>query len=364
MRSQADLVSAFDSVDSYPVDPDDMLVRIHAGSAALQTERRRRVAALSVAAAAILIAVGAVIVPSLGNDRADRDQVATTPTPSTPAEQENPEQPMPAVALDFSPGERPPSYTTTYSFIQPGLQLVSFETPIGPEASREVRIQLLDPEVSGQPTPVLTGETVLINSLSQGPLTANVIQTGTVAYEEPTFGIDWQAADGRWFVVTSDAPSEQARTEVVDVAEQIDLRARAPFTYPFQLGFVPEGVKPIGGLGSHDANGNGRAGLDFGDDPRSPSVALQVWADGAPDLANFAPNTTVGPYQAQLTLPSQTYFGATLVMIVDGFLVTIDVTENYVDVIDEQELRRIAEELTIIPGADSDDSVWTDQPLG
>lgn len=45
-------------------------------------------------------------------------------------------------------------------------------------------------------------------------------------------------------------------------------------------------------------------------------------------------------------------------------MITISVRDDYVDFVDEAQMRRIAESIMAIPGAASDPTVWTDQPLG
>ncbi len=91
----------------------------------------------------------------------------------------------------------------------------------------------------------------------------------------------------------------------VDVAAQVDLGRPFPLTFPIQLGYVPEGFDVAGAT-------EGRF--------------LQVFD-------------------------------------VNGFLIDIVVGEDFADRINEEQMRQIAQSLMVIPGAATDSSVWTDQPL-
>ncbi|MDQ3733740.1 MAG: hypothetical protein M3400_07030 [Actinomycetota bacterium] len=48
---------------------------------------------------------------------------------------------------------------------------------------------------------------------------------------------------------------------------------------------------------------------------------------------------------------------------VNGFLIDIVVGEDFADRINEEQMRQIAQSLMVMPGAATDSSVWTDQPL-
>ena len=72
-----------------------------------------------------------------------------------------------------------------------------------------------------------------------------------------------------------------------------------------------------------------------------------------------AANTTVGPYQAQLT--EGLYLS---VFDVEGFTINVSVRPDFADRISEDQLRQIAESIVVIPGAATDGTIWTDQPLG
>lgn len=151
-----------------------MLARVHTGSMALQTAQRRRVAVQCVAAAAILLAVGAVVVPSLGSDRADRGQVANPPS----AEQE-----------------------------------VVFWPP-DPAIMGELAVTLYDPESSG---------------------------------------------------VSTDLSLDLARTQVLALAAVVEFDTAEVLTFPFQLGYVPDGLQPIDAVSRYDSDGNNSAYLSLGD---------------------------------------------------------------------------------------------------
>ena len=222
MRSHNDLFGAFDSVDTDSVDPEEMLARVHTGTAALQTARRRRIAVLSVAAAAVLIAVGAVVVPSLGNDRSDRGQVANTPSP----EQEPPSTvaALPSLGLSFVVRESPEGLPIRHLSASLGSQMLTF-WPSDPTISGELVVRLYDPESSGVEAPELTGESVAVDSVSEGLVTADVIAS-TPQGELEEFGIGWQTENGHWLTVVGQLPQEWSRK--VEAVRPITKAAISP----------------------------------------------------------------------------------------------------------------------------------------
>lgn len=366
MRSHNDLFGAFDSVDTDSVDPDEMLARVHTGSATLQTARRRRVAVLSVSAAAVLIAVGAIVIPSLGNDRPDRGQVATTPSPT----------PKPGTAASslprgFTVAERPSGYPAEYEYTTTGQQFLAFYTPsndIG--SSPTIDITLFDPEVSGLPAPELTGEPITVESATAGPLEVREVIPGGGA-APGLFAIAWQIDNGEWLTIYAgegspgDTNGVSARDVALSVAANVVLDAPQPFTFPFRLGYVPEGFDATGADRSLDLDAQRRsAGLTFDLSGTSdyPLTLIINAEDTAGIPEGFSPNTEVGSYQAQLidvagVGPSLSVFD------VEGFLITVEVSAEDGPV-DEAALRRIAESIEVIPGAATDPSVWTTQPIG
>lgn len=366
MRSHDDLFGAFDSVDTDSVDPDEMLARVHTGSATLQTARRRRVAVLSVSAAAVLIAVGAIVIPSLGNDRPVRGQVAATPSP-TP-EPGTAASPLPR---GFTVSERPSGYPAEYEYTTTGQQFLTFYTPsndIG--SSPTIAITLFDPELSGFPAPELTGEPITVESATTGPLEVwEVIPGGDSG--PGVFAIAWQPDNGEWLTIfaSEGGPGEtngvSARDVALTVAAHVVLDAPQPFTFPFRLGYVPEGFDATGADRSLDLDAQRRsAGLTF--DLSGTSEAPLKLIINAEDTAGipegFSPNTEVGSYQAQLidvagVGPSLSVFD------VEGFLITVEVGGRDGPSFDEAALRRIAESIVVIPGAATDPTVWTAQPF-
>ncbi len=371
MRSHNDLFGAFDSVDTDSVDPDEMLARVHTGSAALQTARRRRVAVLSVTAAAILLAVGAVVVPSLGNDRSDRGQVATTPSGT----------PIPGIAgtapeLSFTVRERPPGYPIESMSARPGFEQLSFHSSDDPNTSNEILILLFDPRLPDAPVPAPVGEILKVESVSSGPLSVQVLDNPRDGpyTTEFRFGIGWENSDGRWMVIRSSEQAELARQDVLTVAAQVDLEVPRRFTFPFHLGYVPDGFAISGAGQLTDGDGGLEtsyprevSGLRFQRPPQYPNwptellVSAAAWR-GVPEWA--AVNTTVGPYEAELTTPQDS--GAALTLFdVHAFMTEIrDITPGEDSRLDEADLRRIAESIVIIPDAANDMTVWTDQPIG
>ena len=366
MRSHNDLFGAFDSVDTDSVDPEEMLARVHTGTAALQTARRRRIAVLSVAAAAVLIAVVAVVVPTLGNDRPDRGQVANTPT----AEQEPPStvEALPSLGLSFVVRESPEGLPIRHLSASLGSQMLTF-WPSDPTISGELVVRLYDPESSGVEAPELTGESVAVDSVGEGPVTADVIAS-TPQGELEEFGIGWQTENGHWLTVIGTALSlDLARPQVLALAAVVEFDTAEALTFPFQLGYVPDGLQLIGALSYQDSDGNNEASLDFDDgSDRYRESALQIRVQRAidyPGEPEGTGNTTVGSYEAYLDeLPAPEIYRVLSVFDVEGFHLSIGIFVGDVAQFDEAEMRRIAESIVVIPGAATDTTVWTAEPFG
>lgn len=363
MRTPEDLRRTFDSVDAAQVDTDRMLARIHSGIGARRA-RRRRATILVAAAATALIAITPVVVSALNNDPPARGQVAATP--STTGEQPLDDAASPPMEFAFTVGERPPGYSTEYASTSLGVQSLAFYPPASANLPREIEIQLFDPQLSGRPVPEPIGETIAVESVSSGPLLVQVIAAGTNGDEQPRFGVGWQTGNGLWLTITSDAPRELARQEVLAVAAQVDLGAPEPLTFPFQLGYLPDGLQLIGTSRQADAEGCLQASIELDDraQVRSEPPALLVSAANTPGVpADAAVDTTVFRYPTQPT--DDGYVRSAVILYdVDGFMITISVSEAYVELIDEEEMRRIAESVVVLPGAANDQTVWTDRPLG
>ncbi len=384
MRTHEDLVRAFDSIGTETVDPDDMLGRVHAGSAALQNARRRRAAVLSVSAAAALVAIGAIVVPALGNDQNDNGQVATTPTLEQPSPAKRtieatraPEESPPAgpawspTALDFRLADVPQGYT--WDGEPADLIAERADTSVGNQvrtyafkSASELEGQTLtvtqySPELSGIPAPAPTGESIAITSASVGPMSVQVIdvdsaERGLYAF----FGVAWQTDDGSWFTVDSNAPGDLARQQVLAAAAQVQYGADS-LTFPFQVGYVPGGLE-VSSSGYSDADSpQAYVSFDVGAPGRNGS-AITITAgvrSGVPP--GSVPNTTIGPYQAQLFSYEDSAPGRLLMMFdVEGFFIAVGVDDS----LDEATLLSIAESIVVLTGAASDLTVWTDQPLG
>lgn len=364
MRSHNDLFGAFDSVDTDSVDPDEMLARVHTGSAALQTARRRRVAVLSVAAAAILLAVGAVVVPSLGGDRPDRGQVANTPSP----EQEPPSTvaALPSLGLSFVVRESPDGLSYRHLSASIGIQTLLFSPP-DPTIMGQLEVTLYDPESSGLEAPVATGESVAVDSASEGTIAAEVIAPAQQGDVE-RFGIGWQTENGLWLTVIGTAlPPDLARSEVVALAAAVEFDTAEALTFPFQLGYVPDGLNPTFAVSAQDSDGNNYASLDFDDGSNSDGEsALQIRVQRAISYPGEPEgNTRVGSYEAYLDeLPPPDIYRVLEVFDVEGFGISIGIFVGDVARFDEAEMRRIAESIVVIPGAATDTTLWTDQPFG
>ncbi|MBA3339155.1 MAG: hypothetical protein H0T54_05315 [Geodermatophilaceae bacterium] len=260
----------------------------------------------------------------------------------------------------FTLGERPADYTMEYASTGPGWQTLRLSVLDSVQPQRTLDVTLFDPGLSGLPAPEPTGETVAVDSTSAGLLTVQVVNAS--AEGQSSLGVGWLTGNGLWLTVTSDGPTDLARQEALAVAVQVDLGHPYPLTFPFQVGFVPEGFDLSGASGGGTLQG-GSSFLSFHD--LSPlfageEPALSISAINRPGVPQDAmPNTTVGPYQASLT--EGLYLQ---VFDVGGFLINVSVRPDFGDRIDEAALRRIAQELVVIPGAASDETVWTDQPLG
>lgn len=371
MRTTEDLRRAFDAVGTSPVDTDGMLVSIGTRIEARRT-RRRQATILVTAAAAAMIAITPVVVSTLDGDQPTGGQVAAAPDApdNAPGNEESAVDELADPArteLGFSLRERPAGYASEYATIQPNLQSLHFYPDNSPNTLHELVITLFDPRLSGQSVPDPTGETVVVESVVSGPLTVQVVRSGTNDVNQPRFAVAWQVANGSWLTISSDAPGDLARQEVLAVAAQLDLGETAPLTFAFHIGYVPEGFDV------HDASraADEPAGLDasLGFDDRTQTLyepsALTVLAmtpPGVPDEYSPA-NTTVGAYPAWLSGPD--FEGRSIMLFdVEGFRIIVNVSQAYVDRISDAEMRRVAESISVVPGSVGDETLWTEQPLG
>jgi len=363
MRTQEDLRQAIESVEESTVDPKRMLARIHSGSATRKTAQRHRRAGWSVAAATALIAVMAVVVPSLGDEEPEDDQVAT-PQPTA--------QELPRTEMAFSVGELPAPYAVGYAGSQPGLQFLEISPPLtasgasGPEQPEAIRIELFDPVLSGLPAPTPSRESILVDSAYEGPLAMHVTEEASSGVSD----VSWlrlavQTDSGLWLVVLADSEVPGVPQVVLDIAAQIDLGTPQPFSFPFQLGLVPDGFEVVGANGPVSDDGTLEGRLEFGvaagDATAGPTLTISASEFfGVPD--GITPNTTVGPYQAERV----DRFGASCLNLfgVDGFMISLEIRPMDQELIDEAQLLRIAESIVVIPGARDDNTVWTTGPLG
>jgi len=265
----------------------------------------------------------------------------------------------PPAVLEFCSGME--DTTMEFASTGPGWQLLRLLVLDSVEPYRTLDVRLFDPGLAGLPVPEQTGETVIVDSSSAGPLTVQVISLSQEGQSYP--GVGWLTDNGLWLAVTSGGgPADLARQETLAVAAQVDLGKPYPLTFPFQVGYVPEGFDLVGGATGGPLPGASNF-LRFHD--LSPlfaegESALTVSAVNAPGIPEDAvPNTMVGPYQAQLV--EGLYMS---VFDVDGFLINISVRADFGDRIGEDQLRQVAESIVVIPGAATDPSVWTVQPFG
>jgi len=328
--------------------------------------QRRRTAGIVAVGIVTALAAGLPIVVSSIPDQDSRvaggtSQPAPTATASAPAEGE----PLDRDALGstqfaFTVAEPPGDYTMESLSTGPGWQLLRLYTLDNVDAPRTLDVRLYDPGLAGLAAPEPTGETVEIESSSAGPLTVQVISLSQEGQSYP--GVGWLTGNGLWLTVTSDGPADLVRPETLAVAAQVDLGDPDPLTFPFQVGAVPEGFDLVGGGISRPLQG-GSAYLRFHD--LSPlftesESALTIRVTNQPGIPEDAVvNTTVGQYEATITGD-----GYLSIYDVDGFLIDISVRPDFVDRIDDEQLRQIGVRILVIPGAATDASVWTDQPLG
>lgn len=362
MRGPEDLRRAFDSVSSEPVDTDGMLAGIRNRIAARRA-RRRRATILSVAGATAVLAITPFVVSSLDDDQTDGGSVASSPSATEGETLDAPA--LRPTQFAFAVGERPPDYTMQYATTGPGVHTLHLSVLDVVEPNRTLDVELFDPALSGLPTPDPTGEVITVDSPTGGPIDVQVIGAPT-GENEQSFVVGRQTASGLWLTVTSDGPGDLARQEVLAVAAQVDLRPGYPLRFPFQLGYLPDGFEIAGTSGASNLEG-GSTTLEFVDSSTQLTQyepALSIEAVNAAEVPEDAvPNTTVGPYQAQLVEDAS--YGLYLSMFdVGGFLINIGVREDYLDRIDEAEMRRIAESLVVLPGAADDFGAWTEQPVG
>jgi len=328
--------------------------------------QRRRTAGIVAVGIVTALAAGLPIVVSSIPDQnsgiaGGSSQPAPTATASAPAQ----DQPLDRDALGstqfgFTVAERPSDYTSENASTGPGWQLLRLFVPDSVQPNRTLDVRLFDPVLAGLPAPEPTGETVTVDSASAGQLTVQVISLSQEGQSYP--GVGWLTGNGLWLTVTSDGPADLARKEALAVAAQVDLEHPYPLTFPFQVGYVPDGFDLVGGGTSSPLPG-GSTYLRFHD--LSPlfvesESALTIRVTNQPGIPEDAVvNTTVGQYEATITGD-----GYLSIYNVEGFLIDISVRPDFVDRIDDEQLRQIGVRILVIPGAATDGTIWTDQPLG
>lgn len=328
--------------------------------------RRRRAGIVAVGLVTALAAAIPIVVSSIPEKNSSPAGGTSQPAPSATASAQTQGEPLDRDELGstdvaFTVAERPADYTMESLSTGPGWQLLRLFTLDNVDAPRTLDVRLFDPELAGLGAPEATGETVNIESSSAGPLTVQVISLSQEGQTYP--GVGWLTDNGLWLIVTSEGgPADLARQETLAVAAQVDLEHPTPLTFPFQVGYVPEGFDLVGGGTSRPLPG-GSTYLRFHD--LSPlfteaESALTIRAtnqSGIPEDAVV--NTTVGEYEA-----TSTGDGYLSIYNADGFLIDISVRPDFVDRIDETQLRQIAESIVVIPDAATDASVWTAQSIG
>ncbi len=176
----------------------------------------------------------------------------------------------------------------------PGKQSLHLMVLDNVEPYRTLDVELFDPALSGLPAPEPTGETVALDSVSASQITVQVIAAGEG--DEQSFGVGWLTSNDLWLTVTSDGPIDLARQEVLSVAAQVDLGRPFPLTFPFQLGYVPEGFDVAGATSTGTLVGG--ANLDFHDltplfPGQEPALSITAINDArAPE--DGAANTSIG----------------------------------------------------------------------
>lgn len=325
---------------------------------------RRRTAGIVAVGLVTALAAG---IPIVASSIPDQDSgTAGGTSQSVPSDTHAPvPQPLDGPALRstqfaFTVAERPADYTMASSSTGPGWQMLRLYVLDNVAPQRSLDVTIFDPALSGLAAPSSTGETAVVDSPSAGQLTVQFIVIEREGQQSP--GVGWETDTGLWLTVTSDGgPADLARQEVLAVAAQVDLGRPYPLTFPFHLGYVPDGFDLAGGsagepqlesatfLSFHDLSP-----LSAGSEP-----ALSISAVNQPGIpSDGAANTTIGSYQAQLT--EGLYLS---VFDVEGFMINVSVRADFADRISEDQLRQIAESIVVIPGAATDRSVWTEQPV-
>lgn len=328
-------------------------------------QRRRTAGIVAVGMVTALAAAVPIVVSSIPDQNTSTAGGSSSPVPVPTAPAPAEEQPLAAEDLRstefaFTVDERPPDYTMEFTSTGPGWQLLRLFVLDNVEPYRTLDVRLFDPALAGLPAPEPTGESVMVESSSAGPLTVQVISLTQEG--QTSSGVGWLTDNGLWLAVTSDGPTDLARQEALAVAAQVDLGNPYPLTFPFQVGYVPEGFDLAGAATAGPAHG-ASSFLRFHD--LSPlfaegESALTMTAVNLPGIPeDSVPNTMVGPYQAEF---QEGLFLS--VFDVGGFQINISVRADFGDRIGEDQLRQIAESIVVIPGAANDASVWTDQPLG
>lgn len=370
-RRPEDLRRALDARSAEAVDTEGMLAGIRS-RIALRRARRRRAAVAASAGAALLIAAVPIVVNQLdltgddatrsaGTSSATESPGSTGPSPTTGPTVESPGSLDPAEVAFTVPtlpaGYRPVTVTTTV-----GEQTRAYTNfPESPQVP--IDVTLFDPQVNGGPTPTASAETVELNSATAGPITAYVGRGAGAADDGESIDVYWEVEDGRWVSVVVDAGDELALQRAIAVAEQVDLTTSEQLTFPFQIGYLPAGFGLNGASRLTDQSlvGGLSTSMQLDDRPSAVYEDSALLLEVVNRTTGIEANTTVGAYQAVLT---ETETGRSLTVLdVNGMEVSLTVNAPFLDRIDEAELRRIAESITVPDGAAADPTVWTTDPL-
>lgn len=353
MRRPDDLRRAFTQHEEPVVDVAGLLKGIHSGiERRAKRLRRAGIAAVAVATAALLGLP--VALTTLTSEAPVVDRPAVGPTTAMPtAETAEPERPYDPAVLGFSVSPAPEDFAIVSENTAPGSQLRSYYSP---ETDESVGVHSFDPALSGVPAPTLTGDSETVAGLEVQELAEDPRGLGT-------YTVGWQPVPGRWLTVTSSAEDPaSARDRVLAVAATVTTDQTETLTAPVQFAYLPTDLMlaAVARARSPGPTADLTSTLQYVD-AADPDQRLIVYAEHNPsDDGTGGPDTTVGDYSARYSRGSDGQQNFTLYGV-DGYRINLNVTPELSDRVTEADLRRIAEEFTVVPGG-GDIANWVPVP--
>lgn len=327
-------------------------------------DRRRTAGILAAGVATALVAAVPIVVSSIPDD--DHSTTADSGTSTGSTEPSVLSLPTDGTA-DFDPtstfsvGELPSDYVVEYSRNEPGVQTRIYLAP--DDEQKQVVITYFDPELSGLPAPLTAPHPQTVAELEVFPMTLD-----TAGSEQ--YGLAWQPEPDRWVTLTSTGSDEPARQELLDLIPSIDVGAQELLSFPIQAGYIPEGFGLLAAYRDVQADpdeGQLRTNLVLVDQlaGQPPGGTLSIFVENDPQEPTTgaqAPTTTVSGNPARYGVDPDGNQCFTVYQV-EGMSYLVCASSELVGRFAEDDLRRIAAGIVVIPGAATDPSVWTEQPL-